>query len=723
MTDPSPTTPLMDEEAWYALLLQARRFRDAGHEEAFVDLARTAFRFRPHRAEPLHDLARHYLATSRGDLALLYADAGLSLELPQHDSVGLEPDVYRFLMKEAFVIAASYSKNDGDKVRGRAICNWLALDREVPEGTRLLARLNYHHWYVEPATSLLPSIDFHPIDVHAPDGYKPSNTSIVRHGEGFVALIRAVNYDLLESGYFDRHGDSSFRQRILLARLNAHLEVTSVTEVHAPADLPPPLHTDSLGFEDPRPIVWRGALWCLSCIRQLNADGRAEMVLARIDQTDDARSILADWRILPSSAPVRWEKNWMPLIKGDQLNFIYSLDPTRILDHAGHVQNEEAPPVATENCGGGTQAVPFDGGWLVVIHEWQVLQTRRHYFHRFAWLDDRSRLTRLSPRFFFRRLASEFAAGLGWHSTNDSLVISFATDDREPTLATVAADDVRRALHRINQHENDCVQACHSGPGVEALIEAADQITKSRPTPPIAESGLPGSSTTLRGTIVTTRISNTAIHFFISNPNDEISKYHMQGRFYEQEELDIIARSYNGGIFVDIGSNVGNHAIYVSKFLNPRKVFVFEPHIPTINILNMNLRLNSCDNVETRYLGIALAGTEDRLKAHSPDPNNIGHTMFFPGEDATILALPGDTLLLDEPIEFIKLDVEGMELEILFGLQKTIERWRPALFVEVWQHVDAAFRDWCMKVGYCIQERYVRYEGINNYLVMPRGRR
>jgi hypothetical protein len=31
--------------------------------------------------------------------------------------------------------------------------------------------------------------------------------------------------------------------------------------------------------------VWRDGLWCISCVRQLNSDGRAEMVLTRVAET------------------------------------------------------------------------------------------------------------------------------------------------------------------------------------------------------------------------------------------------------------------------------------------------------------------------------------------------------------------------------------------------------------------------------------------------------
>ncbi|HEY3636977.1 MAG TPA: hypothetical protein VGK90_02410 [Rhizomicrobium sp.] len=52
---------------------------------------------------------------------------------------------------------------------------------------------------------------------------------------------------------------------------------------------------------------------------QLNLDGRAEMVLGRIAFTPNGDSILTDWRVLASGMPVRWEKNWMPQVIGDEL--------------------------------------------------------------------------------------------------------------------------------------------------------------------------------------------------------------------------------------------------------------------------------------------------------------------------------------------------------------------------------------------------------------------
>src|SRR3954468_4498221 len=136
-----------------------------------------ALRERPYRGEPLIDLANYYFVKSRGDIAVVYADAGLWLPIPETDHLGIEPHVYETGLKQAFTIAASYSKDLVEKERGRAVCNWFALSRDVPDGVRGLARHNYH-WYAEPASSIMPSIQYKPMVIDAPNGYKPGNISI-----------------------------------------------------------------------------------------------------------------------------------------------------------------------------------------------------------------------------------------------------------------------------------------------------------------------------------------------------------------------------------------------------------------------------------------------------------------------------------------------------------------------------------------------------------------
>ena len=313
------------------------------------------------------------------------------------------------------------------------------------------------------AESVLPSIKFYPLSIPAPEGFQAANLGICWRGGGFAATVRAVNYTLTPDGYHHRDAaDPSYRSRVLLLQLDEEFRIAASVEVDPPADLPIASH-DALGFEDPRPFVWRNGLWCVSCVRQLNPEARAEMVLARIDETQSNRATFTDWRALPSPAPPRWEKNWMPQVLGDELRFVYSVDPTRILSGAGTLITEQPAAIAADTFLGGSQAVDFDGGWLIVIHEFEFVDYKRRYFHRFIWLNRNNVLSRLSRRFYLRQPGYEFVAGMAWHPDGKRLAISFSVNDSDLFVAILAGDDVRKILLDIDEHELASRQAVAAG--------------------------------------------------------------------------------------------------------------------------------------------------------------------------------------------------------------------------------------------------------------------
>ena len=82
----------------------------------------------------------------------------------------------------------------------------------------------------------------------------------------------------------------------------------------------------------------------------------------------------------------------------------------------------------------------------------------------------------------------------------------------------------------------------------------------------------------------------------------------------------------------------------------------------------------------------------------------------------------GDTLFADEPrIDMIKIDVEGMEIQALSGLNATISRHRPMLFVEVDEVNRDAFFELQQQLGYRIVEETKRTKQNQNFLMEPQS--
>ena len=688
-----------DEEAWNSRLQEARCLRKLGDDAAFLRSALAAFNQRPQRAEPLHDLALFYRERGMNDASVLFSEAGLAIKWPEDDILFVEEFVYKAGLQEEYSIAANYARDPIRKDRGFAACNWLAMNRAIPGGTRELAMSNLF-FYLQPAQSTMPSFTALPVAFTPPNGYRSTNPSVTRVNEKIVMVQRTVNYSVAECGLqYNTSDGAPIQTRNFLLSLTNDLDVRSATEILTPLDMPEPVYNGVLGFEDMRLFHWRGEPWCSACVRELTREGWCEQVLARIDNSASGECRLIDWRLLCPEGPKVHEKNWMPRIDGGNLQFVYLCDPTRVVDDQGRTIHESTPAISAHQFRGGTQLIAFEDGWLALIHEvqWKPDANRRFYQHRFVWFDRANKLGRVSRPFFFHKKGLEFAAGLAWHPDGTRLLISYGVADCQSWIATVAAAEVRSALEDVERLPS----------GILALELDATAFCSA-------------SQDRTDGAVTETKIGGETIRFFVTNRDDSIMKFHYQGVFYEKEELNLIKQHYtNGGTFVDIGANIGNHAIYISRFTKAPKIIVFEPNPTAISILKKNLALNQCNNVDDRFLGTALGAAKGRLRQETPDANNLGGTCYCEDKFGDIQAIDGDSLLLNEPIAFIKVDVEGMEAEVLSGLHETIRRWRPTIFIEVWDFKQRAFMDWCARESYHVVDTYQRYQGIQNYLIKP----
>lgn len=206
------------------------------------------------------------------------------------------------------------------------------------------------------------------------------------------------------------------------------------------------------------------------------------------------------------------------------------------------------------------------------------------------------------------------------------------------------------------------------------------------------------------------------VRFFIASETDEIQRVQRQGSFYEPEELAIISAHYTGGVFLDVGANVGNHAIYAALFLGAPRVIAIEPNPPAARILNYNLMLNGLTDRIT-HIPVGFGRESARAEARTID-HNLGATEMVVSADGAIQIVPGDEVITED-VSFIKIDTEGFELDVIAGLSRTIERCRPVMFIEVGPGNEPGFLSAMDQIGYRITEKFERYAEFANYLVEP----
>lgn len=155
-------------------------------------------------------------------------------------------------------------------------------------------------------------------------------------------------------------------------------------------------------------------------------------------------------------------------------------------------------------------------------------------------------------------------------------------------------------------------------------------------------------------------------------------------KFFEQnllvELLEFIPKK--NAVILDIGANIGNHTLYWALLCNAAKIYSFEPIKSTYDILVKNIELNELkQKVNLFNVGLSDEKTSADIVCYYED--NIGGISVKKSETGSLLLDKLDNIEIKESkIDFVKIDVEGHELLALKGATKTLEKYKPAIFIE-----------------------------------------
>jgi FkbM family methyltransferase len=132
------------------------------------------------------------------------------------------------------------------------------------------------------------------------------------------------------------------------------------------------------------------------------------------------------------------------------------------------------------------------------------------------------------------------------------------------------------------------------------------------------------------------------------------------------------------GVFVDVGANIGWHAVHAAKQSN--LVVAFEPDAFNAWLLDQNVTGNLLDNVVVQQAAVgARNGTAllHRYKNSNRGRHSLISTSAREARTVPLVSLDAalETLGLHrEPISLIKIDVEGYEPAVIHGARKALSR-------------------------------------------------
>jgi hypothetical protein len=179
------------------------------------------------------------------------------------------------------------------------------------------------------------------------------------------------------------------------------------------------------------------------------------------------------------------------------------------------------------------------------------------------------------------------------------------------------------------------------------------------------------------------------------------SATYLSGKICEAEELRV-GRTFARGsrAYVEVGASVGNHAAFFAKALSLESLRIFDGDPEAVRQITRTLELNGC-------------GLSARIAVRRILVGARAEKRIFHGTEEDVISL--DEAVPDR-VDFLKIDVDGMEMEVLEGCRGLFQSWRPKVMIEVDAQFDNRFRSFVREQNYRVVHR-IGHGGYANYFI------
>jgi FkbM family methyltransferase len=136
-------------------------------------------------------------------------------------------------------------------------------------------------------------------------------------------------------------------------------------------------------------------------------------------------------------------------------------------------------------------------------------------------------------------------------------------------------------------------------------------------------------------------------------------------------------------VVYDIGAHVGFYTLLASVLVGKNgKVYAFEPNPRNLNYLKKHLSINKVTNVEV--VECAVSDKDGQCSFDIDKRHDLGHiseTGSFIVKTHSLDSLVFSNQIL--PPDFIKIDVEGAEFQVLNGARRILKEFAPVLIMDI----------------------------------------
>ncbi len=210
-------------------------------------------------------------------------------------------------------------------------------------------------------------------------------------------------------------------------------------------------------------------------------------------------------------------------------------------------------------------------------------------------------------------------------------------------------------------------------------------------------------------------IKNKTGVFYVRPFNDSFT---ISADYFEEDLRKWVGLPNKKKLFLDIGSNIGRYALIAKNNFAYEEVVCIEANPVTFEVLSKNIKLNNIEN-DVKCLSVAVGDYEGKIKFQSDSSHLGGGKVISHGQNeesgwdniVEVNIKTVDSILHNENInhsdvDFIKMDVEGFEINALNGMSETLAGVNKGTFLmlEI-SDENTSLVGWLSEIGFVLSEK------------------